>query len=155
MKLLIEKIDNNFNNIKTDGLILALKDYSIQSIKYFSIEEIKEIVNKYNIDIFVKINKNIFNKDLDKLKEVLIELNKINIKGIFFYDLSILKLKQELNLDINLVWDMTHMVTNSSSCNYYYNEGVKYVLLSTKLEFEQWSFILLSKFIKGVSSLIL
>ena len=55
MKLLIEKIDNNFDNIKTDGLILSLKDYSVQSIKYFSIEEIKDISNKYNIDIYLKI----------------------------------------------------------------------------------------------------
>ena len=154
MKLLIEKIDNNFNNIKTDGLILALKDYSIQSIKYFSIEEIKEIVNKYNIDIFIKINKNIFNKDLDKLKEILIELNKINIKGIFFYDLSILKLKQELNLDINLVWDMTHMVTNSSSCNYYYDEGVKYALLSKELTVDEINKISKNTKIKTIVELV-
>ena len=137
MKLLIEKIDNNFDNIKTDGLILSLKDFSVQSIKYFSIEEIKEIVNKYNIDIYLKINKNIFNKDIDKLKEVLLELDKLDIKGIFFYDLSILKLKQELKLKTDLILDMTHMTTNSSNCNYFYKEGVNYALLSKELTVDE------------------
>ena len=137
MKLLIEKIDNNFDNIKTDGLILSLKDYSVQSIKYFSIEEIKDISNKYNIDIYLKINKNIFNKDIDKLKEVLLELDKLKIKGIFFYDLSLLKLKKDLNLKTDLILDMTHMTTNSSNCNYFYNKGVKYALLSKELTIDE------------------
>lgn len=137
MKLLIEKIDNNFDNIKTDGLILSLKDFSVQSIKYFSIEEIKEIVNKYNINIYLKINKNIFNKDIDKLKEVLLELDKLDIKGIFFYDLSILKLKKELKLKTDLILDMTHMTTNSSNCNYFYKEGVNYALLSKELTVDE------------------
>ena len=43
MKLLIEKIDNNFDNLNVDGIILALNDLSIQSIKYYYLDEIKSI----------------------------------------------------------------------------------------------------------------
>lgn len=138
MKLLIEKNTSNFDNLKTDGIILALKDYSVQSTTYYDLDEIKDIINKYpKLEVFIKMNKNIFNDEIDKLKEMLIELNKISIKGIFFYDLAILNIKQELNLDVDLVWDQSHMVNNYRTCDYYYNEGVKYALLGKEITLEE------------------
>ena len=138
MKLLIEKNTSNYDNLKTDGIILALKDYSVQSSVYYDLDEIKKIINKYpKLEVFIKMNKNIFNDEIDKLKETLIELNKLNIKGIFFYDLAILNIKQELNLDVDLVWDQSHMVNNYRTCDYYYNEGVKYALLGKEITLEE------------------
>ena len=138
MKLLIEKNTSNFDNLKTDGIILSLKDYSVQSTIYYDLDEIKKIINKYpKLEVFIKMNKNIFNDEIDKLKEMLIELNKLNIKGIFFYDLAILNIKQELNLDVDLVWDQSHMVNNYRTCDYYYNEGVKYALLGKEITLEE------------------
>ncbi len=134
MKLLIEKTDDNFNNINVDGIILALNDLSIQSIKYYSLDEIKDIKDKYpNLEIFIKINKNILNKDIDSLKESLIELDKLKVNGVFFYDLALIELKKKLNLSIDLVWDQTHMVNNYKTCNYYNELGVKYALLSKEI----------------------
>ncbi|MBQ1550965.1 MAG: U32 family peptidase [Bacilli bacterium] len=138
MKLLIEKNTSNFDKLKIDGIILSLKDYSVQSTIYYDLDEIKDIINKYpKLEVFIKMNKNIFNDEIDKLKEMLIELNKINIKGIFFYDLAILNIKQELNLDVDLVWDQSHMVNNYRTCDYYYNEGVKYALLGKEITLEE------------------
>lgn len=138
MKLLIEKNTSNFDKLKTDGIILSLKDYSVQSTIYYDLDEIKDIIKKYpKLEVFIKMNKNIFNDEIDKLKEMLIELNKINIKGIFFYDLAILNIKQELNLDVDLVWDQSHMVNNYRTCDYYYNEGVKYALLGKEITLEE------------------
>ena len=138
MKLLIEKNTSNFDKLKTDGIILSLKDYSVQSTIYYDLDEIKDIIKKYpKLEVFIKMNKNIFNDEIDKLKEMLIELNKLNIKGIFFYDLAILNIKQELNLDVDLVWDQSHMVNNYRTCDYYYNEGVKYALLGKEITLEE------------------
>ena len=138
MKLLIEKNTSNFDKLKIDGIILSLKDYSVQSTIYYDLDEIKDIIKKYpKLEVFIKMNKNIFNDEIDKLKEMLIELNKINIKGIFFYDLAILNIKQELNLDVDLVWDQSHMVNNYRTCDYYYNEGVKYALLGKEITLEE------------------
>ena len=138
MKLLIEKNTSNYDKLKTDGIILSLKDYSVQSTIYYDLDEIKDIIKKYpKLEVFIKMNKNIFNDEIDKLKEMLIELNKINIKGIFFYDLAILNIKQELNLDVDLVWDQSHMVNNYRTCDYYYNEGVKYALLGKEITLEE------------------
>ena len=137
MKLLIETINNNFNDYKCDGFILSLADYSVQSIKYYTLDEIKDITNNCDKEIFIKINKNMFNKDIDKLKEILIELDKIEVSGIFFYDLSLLEIKKELDLDIDLIWDQTHMVNNYRTCDFYYDMGVKYALLSKEITLDE------------------
>ena len=113
MKLLIEVSGkNNLYLSDVDGLILALDNYSVESIVSFSIDEIKDIKNKSNKEIFVKINKNLMNEDIEKVKSILIELDKIGINGVFFYDLAVLELKRELNLSLELVWNQTHMVNN-------------------------------------------
>ena len=139
MKLLIEP--SNKNNTYTDivnGLIVSLKDYSVQSPIYYSLDEIKQLrTNNPQLEIYVNINKNLLNDDIEPLKEILKELDNLNLNGIFFYDLALLKLKKELNLNIDLVWNQTHMVNNYKTCNYYHSKGVKYALLGKEITLEE------------------
>ncbi len=138
MKLLIEvSSKNNLYLDNTNGIILALDNYSVESIVSFSVDEIKEIRNNTSCEIFVKINKNLMNEDIEKVKNILIELDKIGITGVFFYDLAILELKRELNLNIDLVWNQTHMVNNYKTCDYYYSKGVKYALLGKEITLDE------------------
>ena len=139
MKLLIEPGNKQQLNItNNDGIILSLKDYAVQSSEYFSIEEIKSIKDKNPTkEIFVNINKNILNNDIETLKEILLELDKLDLTGIFFYDLAILKLKKDLNLKTDLVWSQTHMVNNYKTCNYYHSKGVKFALLGKEITLEE------------------
>ena len=138
MKLLVEysKRRNNYSNI--DGIILALKDYSVKSIEYYSLDAIKQIKeNNPKLEMYIKLNKNMFNKDIEKIKEILIELDKIKVNGIFFYDISILSLRNKLKLNVDLIWDQTHIVNNYMTCDYYYSKGVKYALLGKEITLEE------------------
>ncbi len=139
MKILIEANVKNKKNLEnTSGLILSLKDYSVQSSITYTLEEIKEIVKTNpTLEIFINLNKNFFNDEIETLKEVLLELDTLNIKGIFFYDLAILQLKKELGLKTDLVWSQTYMVNNYKTCNYYYSKGVKYALISKEITLEE------------------
>lgn len=138
MKLLIEvENKNNLYLDSTDGIILALDNYSVESIVSFSIDEIKKIKNSTSKEVFVKINKNLMNDDIDIVKDILIELDKLGINGVFFYDLAILELKRELNLKLDLVWNQTHMVNNYKTCDYYYSKGVKYALLGKEITLDE------------------
>lgn len=139
MKILTEANIIDDEIIKnSDGLILSLKNYSSQSPITYTIEEIEKIVEKYqNTEIFVNLNKNFFNDEIASLKEILLRLDKLNIKGIFFYDLAILQLKKELNLKTDLIWSQTYMVNNYKTCNYYHSKGVKYALLSKEITLEE------------------
>ena len=138
MKLIIEpstKDDLYLDYV--DGIILSLKDYSIGSNVYYDLDEIKEIVKNTNKEIFINMNNNIMNNEIEELKTILKELDKLNIKGIFFYDIAILQLKRELKLKVNLIWNQTHMVNNYKTCDYYYSKGVKYALLGKEITLEE------------------
>ena len=138
MKLLIEVSGkNNLYLDDVDGIILALDNYSVESIVSFSVDEIKNIRKNTSKEIFVKINKNLMNDDIDTVKDILIELDKIGINGVFFYDLAILELKRELDLKLDLVWNQTHMVNNYKTCDYYYSKGVKYALLGKEITLDE------------------
>lgn len=137
MEILIKPTKNIREYKEADGFVLPLTSFSVDYNNYYTVENIKEILNETDKKVFVVINKMIENDEVNKLKNVLIELNNLKIDGIFFYDLSILQLKKELNLNIDLVWNNTHMVTNYYTCNYYYDKGCKYSYLSNEITIDE------------------
>ena len=121
----------------TNSFIIGLKDFSINYQEY-EIEEIIKLKEDFpNIEVFVSINKNIFNSDLKELEEKLNELNNINVSGVLFYDLSILSIVRNNKLNIPLVWAQEHMTTNYNTCNYYYDKGCQYVYLSSEITVDE------------------
>ena len=138
MKILVEPFYKKDIYSNVDGVILALKDFSVQSPITFTMDEIKKIVKlNPSIEVFVSLNKNFFNDEIDNLIKVLKELDKSNIKGVFFYDLAVLEIKKKYNLKLDLVWNQTHMVNNYRTCDYYYTKGVKYALLGKEITLEE------------------
>ena len=130
-------IISNINQAKeikelVDAFLVPLKDLSINYTNVFTIEEIKK-VQKLNKETFVIINKNIENKELNKLEKILNEIDKLNLQGIIFYDIALVQLKKELNLKTDLVWHQEHLTTNYESVNYWYEKGVKYAYLSSEI----------------------
>ncbi len=115
------------------SFLLPIDGYSSDYEKTFSIDEIKKF-SEY--DVFVVMNKIVFNEDIDKIRSILLELDKF-VKGIFFYDLAYIEIKKELNLNLELVWNQTHMVTNYKTCDFYLNRGVSYGVLSSDITLEE------------------
>ena len=82
MKLLVGLNKKEFDDYLnyTNSFIIGLKDFSINYTE-FSLDEIKKIKKDYpNIELFVSINKNIFNNDLQVLEKNLEELFYLFIK---------------------------------------------------------------------------
>ena len=137
MEILVKPTNDILEYKEADGFVLPLLNFSVDYKNYYSLDEIKEINKNTNKKIFVVINKMIENDEVESLKEVLLELDKLNINGVFFYDLAVLELKKELNLNIDLVWNNTHMVTNYYTSNYYYDKGCKYSYLSNEITIDE------------------
>lgn len=134
----LEQIDKISN--LADGFILCIEHLSINGNFYISINKLEQIVTKikqYNKEVFVSINKNMFNDDLDYLENSLLKIDKMNIDGILYYDLSVLSLVKKLNLNLNLIWSQEHLTTNYLTCNYYEKQGVKGVYLSSEITLEE------------------
>ena len=119
-----------YKNKGADTFIFGLEDYCI-NYPSLSLEKIKELSQDTNI--FVAMNKNIFNSELEDVKDKLVELSKLPILGVLYYDLGILNIVKNYDISIDLVWHQTHMVTNYNTCNYYYDKGVKYGYLANEI----------------------
>lgn len=123
-----------YKNKGADTFIFGLEDYCI-NYPSLSLEKIKEL--SQDTKIFIVINKNIFNSELEDVKNKLIELSKLPILGVLYYDLGILNIVKNENIPIDLVWHQTHMVTNYNTCNYYYDKGVKYGYLANEITLDE------------------
>ena len=136
MKLLgVIRDDNYLEYLDTgiDGVILPLENFSVDYFKYYSIFDIREYRKNTDKLLFVVINKMIFNSELEDLLKILKELENIKVDGVFFYDLAVFSLVKEHNLNLNLIYNGTFMVTNSDTTNLYYDLGVKGVYLSNEI----------------------
>ena len=141
MKLIVRPKKENIDKFIGKGInsfLLPLDDYSVGYIDTFTMEDIKAFKKENcSFKVFVLINKSILNKDIKDLEDTMKILTENKLDGIFFSDLSLLQLKKELSLDIDLVWNDIHMVTNTRTCNYYYDQGVSYAVASSEITLEE------------------
>lgn len=122
-------------NNDVDAYLLGIENLSVNMPIYFTLEEIKNI--KSDKEIFISLNKNMHSNDLSLLEETLIELSKLNIKGVFFYDIGVLNIVKRLNLNIKLVLSQEHLTTNYETINFWYNEGVEYAQIAEEIKEEE------------------
>ena len=143
MKLLImpksiDQIESLIEDI--DGVIVGIKDLSINQPAYFTLDEIKkinEIIKNNGKEIFVSLNKNMFNKDLEILEYTLLQLDNLKLNGILYYDIAIVNFKKNLKLVTPLVWNQEHLTTNYLTSNFWYEYGAKYTMLSSEITIDE------------------
>lgn len=121
----------NYKGAKT--LLFGLKDLSTYESE-ISLEELNKYKDK---EIYLAIDKNMFNEDLPKLEESLKEIDKLNIKGILFYDLAVLHISKRLNLKTPLIWNQNFLVTNYKTCNFYEKQNIKGAVISGEITIEE------------------
>ena len=74
----IEQIKENINLF--DGVILSIDKFSVNARYTVSIDDIDSIIKLIpNKEIFISLNKNIENNELDELERILLEPIKINL----------------------------------------------------------------------------
>lgn len=119
----------------TNHFLLPLVDFSVSYPVVYSVFDISKLKEE-NPDskFFVILNKMIFNHEIEKLKQILQELENLSIEGIFFYDMAVLKLQKSLSLETPFIWNNTHMVTNSKTLNYLMKQNVWASVISGELE---------------------
>ena len=120
-----------------DGFIIGIKDMCVNTNFCIDIERL-DLLNKLKgKDIFISLNKNMHNKDLEVVKEILIKLNNYNIKGVLYYDVGVLNICNKLELNYDLVWSQEHLTTNYNTINYWNKMGAKYTYISSDITEEE------------------
>ena len=133
-KLLILPNNKDIKDLidKSDAFLFGIKGYSVNVPCEIELTELEELT-KYNKEIFISLNKNMRNEDIPKIKEILLEIDKLNIKGIFYADTCFINLKKELNIKTDLVWSQEHLTTNYATINFWKQYGVNYTYLSSEI----------------------
>lgn len=129
MKLLIMPSNLKQTKLHCDGVIIGIKDLSVNMPNYYELKDLKKIKK----EIFVALNKNMFNSDLKLLEDTLVKLNDHHIKAVIFYDIAVVNLAKRLNLNYDLVWNQEHMTTNYDTVNFWYKMGAKYSYISSDI----------------------
>ena len=135
--VVIPNTNASMENILKKGcyILLGIEGYSVNTLNV-SIEQIKILVHENN-NIFLSLNKNISNDELPKIEKLLIELESLSIKGIFYYDVALVNICKRLNLQLNLIWSAEHLTTNYFTINYWYEHGIKSCFLSNEITMKE------------------
>ena len=97
----------------------------------FKLEEIKEGVeyaHKLNKKVYVTVNIAMHNKELEKIKNYLLELDKIGVDAIIVSDPAIIELAKKTNLEIHLSTQASTL--NKEAIEFWKNEGVTRIVLA-------------------------
>ena len=139
-KLLAMPSSDNIESLKpyADGFLFGICDWSVNTPFNISLEKLKKIKdNCENKEIFVSLNKNIYSYELQTLEKILLQLEKININGIFYADTCLIQLKKKLHLKTPLIWAQEHLTTNYETINFWKKYGVSGTYLSPEITLEE------------------
>lgn len=138
MKLLVmpSKLDIKDTINYTDGYIFGIKGYSVNTPFDINLEQLKEInkiCKENNKELFISLNKNIYSRELDDLKELLTSIEELNLNGILYADTCFINLKKELNLITPIIWSQEHLTTNYNTINLWCSYGADGAYLSPEI----------------------
>ncbi|CEN26251.1 peptidase U32 family protein [Paraclostridium sordellii] len=91
--------------------------------------------------VYVAVNVMPHNEDFQNLKDYLLNLQKLNIDGIIVSDPGVLSIVKETVPSINIHMGQQANVTNFNSANFWYEQGVKRIIITSELSIEEISTI--------------
>lgn len=125
---LIVPNNKNIEEFNFNSFILPLEDYSIGYNVYFSVDEINELSNKYNV--YVIMNK-LLHRTIYNFKELYPKFNK-NIKFIV-EDIGLVNI---IDKDRLILYE-NHILSNYKAINYLYNLDIKNVVINNDLTIDE------------------
>lgn len=103
----------------------------------FSLEEIKEVVefcHQNKVKAFCTVNVIIYEKEIEKLDQILRILKEADIDAVICWDLAVVKKCKELGLEIHLSTQAS--VSNSESAKLWKEFGVRRIILARECNLE-------------------
>ncbi len=124
-----------------DAVYAAGKNYGLRAAAgNLSLKELEEgikFTHSLGKKIYITINIFAHNKDINKLKEYLLELKKLKINGIIVSDPGIIRIAKEIIPEISLHLSTQANMTNWSSALFWKEFGFKRLVLARELNLKE------------------
>ena len=129
----INHIDD-YRKAGVSAFLFGLEEFCVGYNTYsLSVIDSVEVSNKYLL-----INRVLDCKSIDKLKDILKDIN--GIKGIVFEDIGVLNLINDLKLDVEKILFQNHFGTNKDSINFWLDR-VDSVFVSNEITYDEINYI--------------
>ena len=135
----IENI-KQYAKAQATSVVCGLENGSYRSVRDYSKEELKAIkkeCSKYNMNMYVLLNRFYHDDALTLLEEQLNFLKEIDVDGIYFTDEAVLYYAQIIQVVDKLIYLPDTLLCNHKDCQYYLNEGMKMVSISKEITKEE------------------
>ncbi|MGN1054875.1 MAG: peptidase U32 family protein [Erysipelotrichaceae bacterium] len=136
--------------LKNIDYIKRFKDYGVFGViagtpvfssRYmFDLEDLKIIKDeceRYNLDMYISIDTMIEEKERALLYEYLEFIKELDVKGIYFTDLAVLKVAKDLKLESKLIYDPSTLITNSLDAYFYLSQGIDSVMAAREITLDE------------------
>ena len=124
---------------RADAVYFGVRNFNMRAnAKNFSKEDLKEITkfcHKNKVKAYLTLNIIIYEDELKGVKDLLKKAKEADIDMIICWDLSVIKLAKELNL--NICASTQASISNSEAANFYKKLGVKRIVLARECSFDQ------------------
>ncbi|NLC42356.1 MAG: hypothetical protein GX775_05850 [Erysipelothrix sp.] len=118
------------------ALTLSHPFLSVRSIDPLTIEEIESLLTP-EIDFFLRVNRFFFEPELQELKELLVEVVQLPLKGIIISDIGVLMVLKELGYQGEIILEMDTTLTSVNDINVYLANGISSVILARELSLDE------------------
>lgn len=137
-KLMVIPSHTNIDELidKADAFLFGYQGMSVNFLVTVDLEYIQNLYSKLKAkgkQLFIALNKNFHNNELSVVQEIMKKLADIKIDGILYYDVALVQIKRENNIDIPLIWGAEHLTTNYATMNYWHQFGVDFVYVSGEI----------------------
>lgn len=119
--------------LNSEAFLIGVNSLCVNMPISFSMDDVLDIINNSDKEIFVCLNKNMHVSDLKFLEDTLIKLNDSRVKAVLYYDIAVLNIVKRMHLNIELVWGQEQMGTNYETVNFWHEYGVNYALLASTI----------------------
>lgn len=121
------------------GWIVSLKGLSCYYDKTYNIEEVKrivEIAHQNNQKVYINARKVIHEQDIEKVLNIILELEKLDVDYYFYGDMGFYEIAEELTITHKLIYQVNTYMTNSLDIDMMIRENHS-VVVSTEISFEE------------------
>lgn len=129
----INKLNDIYTLNNADAFLVSNKHFSYRYDESFCINKIRKVNNfckENNKKLYVLVNKIFKDEELEKLKDFLIKLKKVNVDGIYFADFAVFMICKELNIEDKCVFYHETFLRNSYDILTYHELGIKNIICS-------------------------